>query len=544
MLRNYFKIALRNLAKNKVYAAINIVGLSVAFASAFLLFLTAAHEFSFDNFHEKRDRIFRVYFQSNTPRGVEKTANMPAPLKPALQKEFGEIEYVVRHAGSRCQVRYKDKELQENLKFADPDFFRMFTFPLRSGNPATALTDLNNVVLNEYLVKKYFGDQDPLGKQVQLKFGETWQTFTVTGVAADFPNHSSLEYSVVVPFENHPAYQSAKDRWDNSFHATYVQLAGRADAAALEKKLKAFTKKYFAGTIENLKRDGAHPDERGELMSVRLLSLRDLHFNTEVGGDDTGPVNRTFPLMLLVISGFVVLIAGINFVNLSVARSMTRAREVGMRKVLGAARYQILGQFWGEAGLICLLALLLGGGVGYLALPEYKASFGFSLSLALLRSPWVTAVLLASFGLVTLLAGGYPAWLMARFRTVEVLKGQVSTGRRNGLRNVLVTVQFAIATLLIGCTLIAGQQIGYLRSKPLGYNEEQVVSIPVGNEVSGNQALKLLRDKLAQQPRILHVTGSYRNFGMGLDNSEVTSILSFDYKNREVRTHWIRVDYD
>ncbi len=544
MLRNYLTIALRNLAKNKVYTAINIVGLSVAFASAFLLFLTAAHEFSYDRFHENRDRIFRVYFQSNTARGLERTSMMPAPLKPALQKEFGEIEYVVRHTGGRCQVRYKGKELQENIKFTDPEFFRMFTFPLRSGNPASALAGLDGVVLNEYIVKKYFGDEDPLGKQVELKFGDAWQTFTVTGVAADFPDHSSLQYSVVIRFEHHPDYGQAKDRWDKSFHVTYVQLAERAAAAALENKLKAFTKKYFGSTIENLKRDGAHPDERGQLMSIRLLSLPDLHFNTEVGGDNAGPVNRTFPLMLLVISGFVVLIAGINFVNLSVARSMTRAREVGMRKVLGAGRFQIMGQFWGEACLICLLALLAGGWVGYLALPHYKAAFGFSLSLELLRNAWVAAALLTGFLLVTLLAGGYPALLIARFQTVQVLKGRVSLDRRNGLRNVLVTVQFAIATLLIGCTLIAWQQIGYLRSKPLGYNEQQVISIPVGNELSGNEALQRLRDKLAQQPHILHVTGSYRNFGMGLDNSQMTSTIGFDYKNREVRTHYIRVDYD
>jgi hypothetical protein len=173
---------------------------------------------------------------------------------------------------------------------------------LRSGNPATALAGLDGVVLTEYVVKKYFGDENPLGKQVELKFGEAWQTFTVTGVAADFPDHSSIQYSVVVRFEHHPDYGRSKDRWDNSFHVTYVQLAERAEAAALENKLKAFTKKHFAGTIQNLKRDGAHPDERGELMSIRLVSLRDLHFNTEVGGDDAGPVNRTFPLMLLVIS--------------------------------------------------------------------------------------------------------------------------------------------------------------------------------------------------------------------------------------------------
>ncbi len=196
-----------------------------------------------------------------------------------------------------------------------------------------------------------------------------------------------------------------------------------------------------------------------------------------------GPVNRTFPVMLVTIS-FILLIAGINFVNLTVARSMTRACwEVGMRKVLGASRNQIIWQFWGEAFIICLLALIVGGSLAYMVLPEYKASFRFSLSLDLLREPATLVLLLAGFLLVTLLAGGYPAWLMTRYQTVQVLKGKVSTSWRNPLRNVLVTTQFAIATLLIGCTLVAWQQMGYLRSKPLGFNEQQVVSIPVGKEL-------------------------------------------------------------
>jgi ABC-type antimicrobial peptide transport system permease subunit len=544
MLRNYLLIALRNLLKNKVYTTINAVGLSVAFGSCLLLFLTAAHEFSFDTFHENRNSIFRLYFHTSTARGVEKSSSMPAPLKPALEKELEEVKYVVRQNGGSCLIRYGDKELGQSIRFTDPDFFRMFTFPLRQGNPQTVLSDLSSTVLNEKVAKNLFGTENPVGKQILLKFSDEWKGFTVSGVVSDFPDASSIQYSVLVRFENNPDYQNAKDRWDNSFHVTYVQLKDNVKAEVFEKKLQAFTAKYFAGSIQNLKRDGAVPDERGQLMSLRLISLPDLHFDPEVGGDNAGPVNRTFPVMLVVISFFILLIAGINFVNLTVARSMTRAREVGMRKVLGASRNQIIGQFWGEAFIICLLALIVGGGVAYMVLPEYKASFRFSLSLELLRSPVTISLLLAAFLLVTLLAGGYPAWLMTRYQTVQVLKGKVSTSRRNPLRNILVTTQFAIATLLIGCTLVAWQQISYLRSKPLGFNEEQVVSIPVGKELSGAKALELMRDKLAQQPRVLNVTGTYRNFGMGLDNSQVTSVMGFDYKDRSVSSFWIRVDYD
>ncbi len=544
MLRNYLTIALRNLWKNKAYAIINVVGLSVAFGSAILLFLTAAHEFSFDNFHVNRDYIYRLYFQSNAARGLEKSTSMPAPLTPALEKEFPELEQVVRQGGGNCLIRYKDKELLQSIKYVDPGFFRMYTLPFRQGNSNTALKEPSGVVLNEKLAESIFGKENPLGKPVQLKMEEDWHTFTVTGVAADFPHNSSIQYSVLVRFENHPDYQHAKDRWDNGFHVVSLQLKENVSGAVFEKKLRAFTRKYQAGAIQSLKRDGAQPDENGDVMSLRLLPFRDLHFNTEVGGDNIGPVRKSFPYLLLTISLFVLLIASINFVNLSVARSLTRAREVGMRKALGAGKYQIIGQFWGEAFILLLLALVLGGWAAYLLLPEYKAAFGFSLPLTLLREPSVIAVLVAGFGVVTVLAGGYPAWLMTRFRTVQVLKGTISASRRNTLRNVLVTIQFAISTLLIGCTLVAWQQIGYLRSKPLGFNQDQVISIPVGNELSGDKALQLMRNKLAQQPQVLSVTGSMRNMGMGLDASEMSSVRGFDHKNREVRSQWVRVDYD
>jgi len=544
MLRNYLTIAVRNLFKNKAYAAINLVGLSVAFSSAVLLFLTAAHEFSFDNFHANGDRIYRLYFQSQ-PGGVPgKSTAMPAPLTPALAKEFPELEWVVRQAGGNCLIRYGDKELLQSIKYVDPGFFRMYTLPFRQGNPGVALGDPSGVVLKEKLAAHLFGSANPLGKPVQVKVGDSWQAFTVTGVVADFPPNSSIQYAVVMRFEHHPDYQGAKDVWDNAFHVVSLQLKAHASAPVFEQKLRAFTKKYLAGSLSNLRRDGGRPDEHGDLMSLRLLPLREWHFDVEVGGDNVGPVRKSFPYLLLAISGFILLIAGINFVNLSVARSLTRAREVGMRKALGAAKHQIIAQFWGEAFLILLLALVLGGGAAYLLLPEYKAAFGFSLPLSLLGEPAVLSGLAAGFLLITILAGGYPAWLMTRFRTVLVLKGKVSAAGRNTLRNVLVTVQFAISTLLIGCTLVAWQQIGYLRDKPLGFNEQQVISIPVGNELSGDQALRLMRNQLAQRPEVLSVTGAARNLGMGLDGSETSSVRGFEHNGHEVRSQWMRVDYD
>jgi ABC-type lipoprotein release transport system permease subunit len=544
MLRNYLTIALRNLFKNRAYTAINVLGLSVAFGSAILLSLTAAHEFSYDNFHVNRDRIFRLYFQSSTARGTDKSTSMPAPLTPALEKEFPELAWVVRQTGGNCLIRYQGKELLQSIKYADPGFFRMYTFPFRQGSTATALQQLSGVVLNEKLAAHLMGGENPLGKQVQIKIGEAWQTFAVTGVVSNFLPNSSIQYSVVVRFENHPNYQQAKDVWDNAFHLVNIQLKDHVSAPVFEQKLRAFTKKYLVGSINNLKRDGAQPDERGDLISIRLLPLRDLHFNTEVGGDSVVPVRKSFPYLLLAVSLFILLIAGINFVNLSVARSLTRAREVGMRKALGAAKHQIITQFWGEAFLMLLLALVLGGWVAYLVLPQYKAVFGYSLPLTLLREPAVIAGLLAGFGVVTLLAGGYPAWLMTRFRTVQVLKGKVSATGRNTLRNVLVTLQFAISTLLIGCTLVAWQQIGYLRDKPLGFNEDQVISIPVGNELNGNQALQRMRNQLAGQPQVVSLSGAARNMGLGLDGSTNTSVRGWDHKNHEVRSEWMRVDYD
>ncbi|MFC5410240.1 ABC transporter permease [Larkinella bovis] len=542
MLLNYVKIALRNLWKHKTFALVNVIGMSVAFASCLLLFMTAWTQLSFDDFHVNRDQLYMLYEQSGP---VEKSSTMPSPLAPALRKELtADIEHITRVASGGGLVQYQNQEFEKDVQFVDPDFFAMFSFPMQKGNPATALNSLNNVVVSEKTAQALFGHTDPMGQTVLLRLNETWKPFVVSAVLADAPENSSLKFDMLARFEVNPEYQTNKDTWTNQYHTVYLQTRKNSTEAALEQRLRPFVAKYFANSIKNRKRDGGQPDENGDLTSLRLLSFRDLHFDTEIGGGNSSPVKRSYPILLLVVAGFIVLIACINFINLSTARSMTRSREVGMRKVLGALKQQLVFQFWGEAFILCLIALGLGSLLALSMLSQFNAIFRSKTSFGDLFTPGMTLTMLAVFLLITFVAGGYPALFVSRLGTIQVLKGKVSLGKTGTVRNALLIVQFAIATFLMGCTMIAWQQVSFLRNMPLGYNESQVISIPVGDRVNGRQALSLFRDKLVQQPNVLSVTGAYKNFGRGLDGSTYTSIVGFDHKSRTVRSHWQPVDYD
>ncbi|MGM9507081.1 ABC transporter permease [Larkinella sp. GY13] len=542
MLLNYTKIALRNLWKHKTFALVNVIGMSVAFASCLLLFLAAWSHLTFDNFHTNGKQLFMVYEQSGP---TNKSATMPAPLAPSLRKELlPEIAHITRVVDGGGAVRYGDQEFDKSVRFVDPDFFEMFSFPMRKGNSLTVLNSLSNIVISEKTAQSIFGTADPIGKTLSLRLNETWKPFVVSGVVADAPTNSSLKFDLLARFEAYPEYQQNKDQWDNRFHSVFVQVDPKISEATFEQRLRPFVTKYLANSILNLKRDGGQPDENGDLTSLRLLPMTDMHFDTEVGGGNGSPVKRSYPILLLVVAGFIVLIACINFINLSTARSMTRSREVGMRKVLGALKQQLVFQFWGEAFILCLISLVLGGLLVTVLVAELNSILRTKASLSYLADPTVIISMLTAFLVITFVAGGYPALFVARLNTTQILKGKVSLGKTGAVRNTLLIVQFAIATFLMACTLIAWQQVNFLRTMPLGFNENQVISIPVGSSVNGRQALNLFRDKLAQQPRVLSVTGAYKNFGRGLDGSSVTSIVGFDHKNRTIRSHWQPVDYD
>ncbi|AFK03715.1 protein of unknown function DUF214 [Emticicia oligotrophica DSM 17448] len=544
MIRNYLKIAVRNLLKNKSYALINIVGLSVAFGAAILLFLTAHFEFSFDNFHTNKERIYKVFYKLNLAEKQQMGTSVPAPLRGALASEFkSEIKYLTRIMDSGVQIVQGEKTIDNDLNYVDADFLKMFSFKMLKGDPNTALNDLRSIVINESTSKKLFGDSEPLGQTLKLNFGEKMEAFIVSGVIADAPENSSVESEMMLRFENNPSYHDLKDGWNNQNHQLYVQLADNITHDNFEKRLKPFTRKYYKTSIEQILKEGGKPDERGEVFSIRLMPLLEEHFIKNLGGIQV--LDKTYPYMLLIISVLVVLVACINFINLSIARSLERAKEVGMRKALGAVKNQILAQFWGEAFILCIIGFTIGGVLAVTLMPSYNSIFQSFISFKSLLNPWVAVLLLASFLIVTLVAGGYPALIVTKFNIIEVLKGKVKVSTRSGgLRNTLIIVQFSIATLLISSTLIVWKQIDYLRNKPLGFDESQVISIPVGHEVQGTKMLEFMRNKLANYPQIQSITAADINIGRGKDNSMSHSGYGFEMEGKTYHTNGLNVDYD
>ncbi|MBC7921346.1 MAG: ABC transporter permease, partial [Ferruginibacter sp.] len=283
MFRNYLTIALRNLWKNKAYAAIHVVGLSVAFCICLFLFLTAYLQLTFDSFHRDGDRIFQTYFFSNDPERADRSGGMPVPLAPALKAEYPEIEAAARIMTARKSlVEYKGKSLDKEVYLTDPDFLEIFSFPLLKGDRATALRDLSSILISESTAKAVFGNEDPLGKQLLVGSEGNQKGYLVTGVLADAPQNSSIRYEALIRMENFPNYRADQNKWENKSHQVFVKLAPRVDQATFENRLKAFAQKYFPANLANLKKKGAQPDERGDVFAVRLQPLAKVHFDTEI----------------------------------------------------------------------------------------------------------------------------------------------------------------------------------------------------------------------------------------------------------------------
>ena len=538
MLKNYLKIALRNLWKHKLFSGINIFGLGAAIGASLLLMLTALQQFSFDRFHQNGDHIYRAYLESYRSRGLERGANMPTPLQPVLEEEIAGLEHAIRWRGGRAVVEYEGERYQTGIRYTDPAFFQLFSFQLLEGDPARVLAGPNSLVLSESEAVKFFGATAGIvGRELKVITGGIPKILQVTGVVEDQPYNSSLNYEMITRYENAPDYQEGKDNWNNFNHALFLQLKEGQNPQEVEQQLAAITQKYFSNDIERIEQEGASAPDGGPVLRLKLQPMHELHFDRDVSGDG---MSRAFPIGLLIGAFFILGIACINFVNLTLGSSMTRAREVGVRKVLGATRRQLAGQFWGEALLVTGLALVLGLAASQFILPGFNRLFRTEIEL---NHPH----LFLSIGLILigigLLGGGYPALVLSRFQAAAVLKGNMQGPRPGRLRNLLVLAQFAISVLLISCTIIIGQQLQYLRHKPLGFNKEEVVSIPLPPGLDAPQVLERLRNELAPNPRVKSISAGYNNFGLGMDGSTYTSIISFTQNEKEYYTHWQVADY-
>ena len=408
-----------------------------------------------------------------------------------------------------------------------------------SGNADNALNGLSNIVISKYMAKVVFGAEDPMNKTVQVKLDNVWANFIVTGVISDFPDNSSINYDGLIRIENAGDYVQNKNEWNNQQHNVFIQLADNVSQPQFEKKIQSFLTKNNPLSPEDIQKLNVKPDKFGNYATLVLTPLKDVHFFD----NSTGGAKKTYVYTLFLLAFFIMLIASINFINLSIARSFTRAKEVGVRKSIGANKRQLFLQIWGESVLICAIAFIIGLLIAYLLLPLFRNLFNTLLPFSFIAQPVTLLFILGCFLLVSLVSGGYPALVMSGFNTIEILKGKLTLKKRGGLRNALIVIQFSIAILLICSTVIVLQQLNYLRKMPLGYDKQQVISVPINSSIEGGKFVEKMRNHFLMDNNVMAISGTSINIGDGLDNSSNRQSYSFDYGDKAIQTDWVFVDY-
>jgi putative ABC transport system permease protein len=506
---------LRNLRRHKGYAFINVVGLAIGLALCALIYLYVHNELTYDRFHERADRIFRVNVQY-----LDEEAEMawqPFPLAAALQADLPEVEATVRFFDQSLLVRAGEQAFEETIVFADPSVFGIFTFPLKRGNPATALSDPGSIVLSETAARKYFGDDDPMGRTVSLRMGEAYQDVVVTGVAYDVPGNASIRFDYLVPFaklsEGYEWIRNRIDRWNASSFYVYALLSEQATAADVQAKMPAFRAQYYPDELARAREEDGWTGDTSPSV-FHLQPLTEIHLDPAVMGGLSAASDPAYSYILAAIALAILGIACINFMTLAIGRSAGRAREIGVRKVVGAQRHQLMSQFWGEALLLSLLALGAGLLLAQLLLPTFNTLADRELRFEFFDGGSTLAVLVLLVLLVGLLAGSYPAVVLSRLRPIEVLRRRLRLGGANVLTRGLVVVQFALSIVLVVGTLVMLRQLDYLQTRNLGFDQEQVVVVPIG-DVEGKVVLQRFQNALAGHDDIAGITGMTTPFTQG-----------------------------
>ena len=542
MFKNYIKITWRSLIKNKTFTILNSIGLSVAFAVAILLSMAGFFDLSYDKFHTNSKDIYKVYSMWQNPKGPQVSVSHSAPLMPAIMDEVPGIERATRHLQQEAVLTYGEKEINMDAIWVDADFFTMFTFPAIKGKMNNPLEKQSDIVITEEAAKSLFGDEDAIGKTVQILINGKDEPFTVGTVVENNPSQSTLEFEVAVRFEKEADYLESKDDWGARYHDIYVKLAKNVAPSQFNMATRSLVENNFNERIENAKRDGAQPDSDGLFYKFELLPLLDENFATFRNGNVEVSRSRTY--LVLSVAFLILFIACVNFINMSIARSGLRLKEIGMRKTLGAKRKQLFFQFWIESLIVFLFSVSIGLVISVLLIDEFKTIFRTDVSFGLILSPATILLFLLSILVITLIVGGYPALLMSKLGTIQSLKGKQDASGKNRVRDALMILQFGIAILMITGTLVLHSQLDFMRNKDLGFNKEQVLSFPLDGKKNSYEALELLRNELAGNPDILQISGADNNLGYGKDGSSSSSMFGFEYKNRVINTNYLTVDYD
>ncbi len=476
MFKNYFKIALRNFRKDKGFSAINIFGLALGLATCLLITLYVVDEFGYDRYNVKADRIYRLSADLHINDVIFVDNDSPFPMGPALASESPVIEKMVRFANGGDMLVKKDREtiMEHHSIFADSTFFEIFTVPMLSGDPKTALVAPNSMVISESMARKYFGSTDVLGNTLLTS---NIINYKITGVIKDMPARSHFHFDFIKAMSELDYSRNSQWLGNNCF--TYVLVRPGTDEKSLTKSVDAVIRKYIGPQLLQMVHINIDDlAKSGNYIRYPAMPLKDIHLHSHLPGEFEANGNIQYVGIFIVIAIFILLVACVNFMNLSTARSAGRAKEVGIRKMLGSERSGLIYQFLAESVLTSFFSLILAILIAWAILPFFNNLSGKKISLNLFSSYWLLPSLLLSVLLVGLLAGSYPAFYLSSFRPIQVLKGKIATGFKSGwLRSSLVVFQFATAILLIIGTLVIYSQLNYVRHKELGYDREQVVTL-------------------------------------------------------------------
>lgn len=542
MFKNHFKIAWRSLLKNKAFTFLNLIGLSIAFTVAILLSMTALFELSYDKFHSNADDIYTVYWVGESPKGTYAHDTHASPLKDVIKAEIPMVEVASRHMEEEAIITYGEKEINTNAIWVDADFFTIFSFPSAKGKMTDPLASQTDIVITEDTAKKFFGDSEAIGKTLQVQINGKDEPFTVSAVVQNPPLQSSLEFDVAIRFEKEGSYLPNQNDWGSRYLNVYVQLKPNADPEAFEKATRSIVDLNYKERMENAKRDGAQANSDGRYFKFGLLPFTEQSFTNYRNGYPQ--ISRSTPYTILGVALLILFIACVNFINMSMAKSGQRLKEIGMRKTLGARKRQLFLQFWSESLFVFSVSAGVGLMLSMLLIDDFKTVFSTNVSFNLVFSPLIIISFLAVIALITLFVGGYPAMLFSKLGAVQSLKGKMDATGKNRVRDALMVIQFSIAILMISGTLVIREQLDFMRNKDLGFNKEQVISFAMDGKKDSYQALELLRTKLKTNPDILEVTGADNNLGYGKDGSVSKNMFGFDYKNRVINTNVLIVDYD
>jgi len=544
MLKSYVVVALRNLWRHRGYTLINVFGLTIGIASSIFILLYVINELTYDRFHEKSDQIYRVWISGSMPATEMRHAVTSPPMAEALLNDYPEVEHAVRmRKAGDLLVRKGDRTFQETddeFIFADSTFFDVFSFDLLKGNAETCLRDPRSIVLTEEYARKYFGDEDPIGQT--LKIEQDTNLSVITGVMADFPQNSHFHCKMISSMTT--LRNSRSTNWVNHNYYTYVVLKEGTDPVTFESRLREMVLKYVGPTIvQFLGVDIEQFEASGNSYGYKVQKLTDIHLHSNLQYEHEPNGNPLYVYVFLVAAILILVIAGINFMNLATARSTIRAREVGLRKVVGSKRSQLIGQFLTESVVLSLISLLFAVGLVYLFLPNYGNMIQLNLMFDIFATPWIIPLLITFAILIGIAAGSYPAFVLASFKPAAIFSSEKKTASRKSLlRSMLIVLQFTVTIVILIGTIIVNRQLNYMQKKETGFEKENLLLVKRPDVLRGR--IDAFKKEIEQHSNVISAANtthipSYQysdnaHWLEGWDRSEIftlaTSYVSYDFE--------------